>query len=74
MIYFEKPHESSFEPIAEEEKPTLMSDEVLSGMEFSLSKDSEKSDFQKELAKHIDMIKDLMGGDVKKEESTNDPN
>lgn len=68
-----KTHESSFEPVAEEDKPTIMSDEVVSGMEFSLSKDSQKSDFQKELAKHIDMIKDLMGGDTKEEDSTDDP-
>lgn len=63
-----KTHESSFAPITDEDKPMFISDEVVSGMEFSLSKDSEKSDFQIELAKHIDMIKGLMGDDEKKSE------
>ena len=63
-----KTHESSFELITEDEKPTYMSDEVVSGMEFSLSKDSQKSDFQIELAKHIEMIKDLMGKKNKEED------
>jgi GTPase SAR1 family protein len=53
--------EMKYEPEAEQEKPTFMSEEMVSGMEFALTKDSEKSDFQRELAKHIDMIKDLMG-------------
>ncbi|MCE7736716.1 MAG: hypothetical protein GPJ54_17675 [Candidatus Heimdallarchaeota archaeon] len=64
-----KTHESSFAPATEEEKSIFMSDQVVSGMEFSLSKDSEKSDFQKELAKHIDMIKGLMGEDSKEKNS-----
>lgn len=64
-----KTHESSFAPVTDAEKPTYASDETVSAMEFSLSKDSEKSDFQKELAKHIDMIKGLMGDDQKNKES-----
>ncbi len=43
----------------------------VSGMEFRLTKESEKSDFQRELAKHFDMIKDLMG---EKKEDLDDSN
>lgn len=60
-----EPTKSSYD-IEPQPEPTSETTEV-SGMEFRLTKESEKSDFQRELAKHFDMIKDLMG-DKKKEE------
>ncbi len=46
----------------------------VSGMEFRLTKENEKSDFQRELAKHFDMIKDLMGEKKKDSEDSDDSN
>ncbi|MHA2097762.1 MAG: ADP-ribosylation factor-like protein [Candidatus Kariarchaeaceae archaeon] len=62
--------ELGYKPKPEVDIPAFVTEELVSGMEFELTKDSEKSDFQRELAKHIDMIKDLMGGEPKKEPDT----